>query len=1046
MKKIILFLIFLFCVFNTVTAQFTQNFDSGTSIPAGWSVINGASTSSYTWTIGPTGVTTVLPHSGTNVAKINNGSDYIVSDDYLVTPQILIAAGINDRVSFWVRKVYSYNTGFEVKISTATVPAQQNFNVTLITNVSLNSEWTKMTLDLTRFSGQNIYIGFHSLGNQYLSMIDDFVCDAMPQSPGFPQGFETSETIPSTWQTIGTSATNSWTVSQLGTNAFGGTNAARFNHTGTATQNNLLVTPLINVVAGVNDRLSFWVKNGGDFNTRYMGLKVSTTNTLLSSFTSLNGNNSGITTYSYWELRTIDLTQYVGQSIYLGFTSAESSATLFYIDDISVERLIPNLTTDCQGIVDLTTHIPTLLNGLDPATHTVSFFSTYYNAQSNQNPLDAVFFNYGQSSQNFLIYARIFNTQTSTFTINYFAVLNGKINFDFFASDYEIRLNNLVVNNPNYTIQWYKNDVLIATPTNNILNTVGEFGSYKVLYTDTSGCSATSDSVTPFPFNPDFFMVNLSNGVNASTPSIFDNDGFIQPGQNVFLNINGAPTGFTINQNGTITVPAETTSGTYNFFCDINYFTNSQNTAIYYVSNQFVTIVIPENGIKMNAFVDTNGNNIKDANEQNFTKGNFQYVVNNNGVTNAIISPVGSITLYESNFSNSYDLSYVIDSEFTTNYAIANAAFNDVVINGTGILNYNFPVTITQNYDDLSITLIPVGQPRPGFTHTNKIAYTNNGTQTIASGTVTFTKSDALSITTISQTGTTATSNGFTFTFGNLLPFETRFIDVVLQVPTIPSVTLGQLVANTTTITVPISDVLPLNNTSILNQIIVGSYDPNDKTEIHGGKILFDSFLSNDYLTYTIRFENTGTANAETVKITDVLDSKHDENSIRMISGSHQYILKRLGSNLDWTFNSINLPPSVPNTNIGKGYVTFQVRLKPGFELGDTIPNIANIYFDFNPAITTDPCVTEFVTSLSDDNFAFNELKCFPNPVQNSLTISNSVNIDEVEVNSVLGQNILRKEVNDLQTEINLSTLSNGVYFVKVKANDKEKNVQIIKE
>lgn len=1031
---------------TAVPTAFSENFDALSSLPSGWSIVDGVSASTYTWTFGPTGVTSVLPHSGTRVAKMNNGSDYVISDDYLVTPQILVTPGINDRVSFWVRKVYSYNTGFEVKVSTSAVATQQNFNVTLLTGLALPSEWTKITLDLSQFAGQNIFIGFHSTGNQYLSMVDDFVCDAMPQSPGFPQGFETSNTIPGSWQTINTSGASSWTVSQLGTSAFAGTNAAKFNHTGTATQNDLLVSPQINVVAGVNDRLSFWVKNGDSSSTRYMGLKVSTTNTSLSSFTSFNGNNTGITTYGSWDLRTIDLTQYVGQSIYLGFTSGSSIAAVFYLDEISLEKRIPSLTTDCHGIVDLTANIPNLLNGLDPATHTVSFFSNYYSAQNNQNPLDATAFNYGLSSQNFLIYARILDTQTNTFTINYFALINNKINFDFFASDSEIRLNNPGANSPNYTLQWYKDGDLVATPANNTLNTFGQFGTYKVVYTDTSGCSETSDFVSHFPFNPDFFTVGLSNGVTAITPSILDNDVLMQPGQNMFLNLNGAPSGFTINQDGTINIPAGTPSGTYIMSCDVNYFTYSQNTTVNYLSNQFISIVIPENGIRMNAFVDTNGNNIKDANEQNFTKGRFQYVVNNDGVTNAIISPVGSVTIYESNFSNSYDLSYVIDSEFSANYAIVNSTFNDVVIDGSGILNYNFPVTITQNYNDLSVSLVPFGQPRPGFAYTNKIAYSNNGTQTIASGTVTFTKNNALAITTISQTGTTTTTDGFSYNFTDLLPFETRIIDVVLQVPTIPTVALGQLVTNSASITLPTNDVLPVNNSSVLTQTIVGSYDPNDKTETHGGKIVYSDFTSNDYFTYTIRFENTGTANAQTVKVTDVLDVKLDENSIRMVSASHNYTLKRVGNNLEWTFKNIYLPPSVSNTEVGKGYITFQVKPKTGFAVGDTVPNIANIYFDFNPAITTQTCVTEFVNSLNNDNFAFNGFNYFPNPVKNTLTINNAFTITQVEITSVLGQRVITKDINNLQAEIDLSTLQSGIYFVNIKAEGKEKTFKIIKE
>jgi len=126
--------------------SFSQNFDALSSLPSGWSIVDGVSTSTYTWTFGPTGVTNVLPHSGTNVAKINSGSDFYISDDYLVTPQISVTQGVNDRVSFWVRKVYSYNTGFEVKLSTAAIPTQQNFNTTLLTGVALSSEWVKSHL------------------------------------------------------------------------------------------------------------------------------------------------------------------------------------------------------------------------------------------------------------------------------------------------------------------------------------------------------------------------------------------------------------------------------------------------------------------------------------------------------------------------------------------------------------------------------------------------------------------------------------------------------------------------------------------------------------------------------------------------------------------------------------------------------------------------------------------------------------------------------------------------------------------------------------
>jgi uncharacterized repeat protein (TIGR01451 family) len=239
---------------------------------------------------------------------------------------------------------------------------------------------------------------------------------------------------------------------------------------------------------------------------------------------------------------------------------------------------------------------------------------------------------------------------------------------------------------------------------------------------------------------------------------------------------------------------------------------------------------------------------------------------------------------------------------------------------------------------------------------------------------------------------------------------------------------------------------VPTDNAASLSQVVIGSLDPNDKTESHGGRIVESGFTANDYLTYTIRFENTGTANAINVNVNDVLDAKLDETSIRMVDASHDYVLNRVGNNLNWMFDNINLPPSVSGTQIGHGYVVFKVKPKPGYVVGDIIPNLANIYFDFNPAIVTNTCNTEFVTALNNTNFVYNDLKCYPNPVKNSLSISNSSKIETIEITSILGQNVFIKQVNNLQTEIDMSGIANGVYFVKVTSDGLIKTVKIIKE
>jgi Secretion system C-terminal sorting domain len=83
---------------------------------------------------------------------------------------------------------------------------------------------------------------------------------------------------------------------------------------------------------------------------------------------------------------------------------------------------------------------------------------------------------------------------------------------------------------------------------------------------------------------------------------------------------------------------------------------------------------------------------------------------------------------------------------------------------------------------------------------------------------------------------------------------------------------------------------------------------------------------------------------------------------------------------------------------------------------------------------------------LASSNFTFKNFSFSPNPVTNVLKVINDSAIDSIEVSSLLGQKIMNKSVNDLQTEIDMSQLTKGIYFVKVTANGSEKIVKVIKE
>ena len=598
-----------------------------------------------------------------------------------------------------------------------------------------------------------------------------------------------------------------------------------------------------------------------------------------------------------------------------------------------------------------------------------------------------------------------------------------------------------------YTYQWSINGVTIPEATEQniyILNLPA--GLLTVTVTDANGCSGQGEMNVSGPdiyANDDSLTVLYNSTQTTTQTSVLSND-FINgmpaniPNSYPAIVVgNSVPGGFQLNSNGTISVLPGTPVGVYTITYELcAVFGGNCDQAV-------ATITLVNQGINLVAFLDSNSNGIKDNGEHNFTNGQFQYQLNDNGINTNITSSNGLFFISESNLSNSYDINYSIDNEYSNQFTLTTSTYSNVNAS-TGISTYYFPI-VSVPFNDLRVHLYSIVPPRPGFEYANYISVRNTGNQSISSATLTFNKDNALSIISTSES-VINTPSGFNFEISNLMPGEQRIIIVTMQVPTIPTVSLGQLVANTVSVTAPVGDINLLNNISNLTQTIVGSYDPNDKTESHGGKILHSSFTANDYLNYTIRFENTGTAEAINIKVEDILDSKLDENSIRMIASSHPYVLDRVGSNLKWNFNGVNLPPSVPDTQTGHGYIVFQVKPKPGFAIGDIIPNTANIYFDFNPAIVTNTCATEFVSTLSNENFTFNNFKLFPNPVKNSLTISNASPIETIEISSILGQKMISKKVNDIQTEIDLSQLSNGIYFVKVTSQGSEKTIKIIKE
>ncbi|HEY0047565.1 MAG TPA: GEVED domain-containing protein [Flavobacterium sp.] len=90
--------------------------------------------------------------------------------------------------------------------------------------------------------------------------------------------------------------------------------------------------------------------------------------------------------------------------------------------------------------------------------------------------------------------------------------------------------------------------------------------------------------------------------------------------------------------------------------------------------------------------------------------------------------------------------------------------------------------------------------------------------------------------------------------------------------------------------------------------------------------------------------------------------------------------------------------------------------------------------------------ISAFDASLNNNDFTSNSLKVYPNPVKGLLNVSNSANIKKVVVYNVLGQQVNVVEANSTDTQIDLSALTQGTYFVQITSQDTIETVKVIKQ
>lgn len=326
------------------------------------------------------------------------------------------------------------------------------------------------------------------------------------------------------------------------------------------------------------------------------------------------------------------------------------------------------------------------------------------------------------------------------------------------------------------------------------------------------------------------------------------------------------------------------------------------------------------------------------------------------------------------------------------------------------------------------------GPARPGFELQYALNVANNTAGLAGATTLTFAFDPALAYASAIPAPSAVAGNTLTWDLQGVGAYQNTHFIIRFTVPPdvalIGTTLLGEAVITTTNV-----DAVPANNAWSFEQVVTGSYDPNDKqarTSTGGtAQYLIDQ---DEWIDYTIRFQNTGTDTAFLVVITDTLPATLDPATIRIGAASHPFSWTLAGSGiLSFNFPGILLPDSNVNEPLSHGFVSFRIRLHQPVVPGTVIENIANIYFDYNPPVITDPCVlvAEFSTAVQEN--ADDWIQLMPNPTDGVLFLHlREAAYTTVQVLAMDGRTMevpVQRSADRLQLDVR--SLPAGVYVVR---------------
>jgi uncharacterized repeat protein (TIGR01451 family) len=352
------------------------------------------------------------------------------------------------------------------------------------------------------------------------------------------------------------------------------------------------------------------------------------------------------------------------------------------------------------------------------------------------------------------------------------------------------------------------------------------------------------------------------------------------------------------------------------------------------------------------------------------------------------------------------------------------------------IANINFPIVCDSAFDIKVHSVSQLGRVVPGQQHilqtnlANAAFWYNLNCSNINSGTVTINIIGPVTYISPALNALTPIVSGSAFTysltnFNSITPnsFGLKFLtDTTAQA--------GNQICVHVSIIPNTPDADTINNEYDYCYKVFSSCDPNMK-EVYPTNVL-PSY--NDWFTYTIHFQNTGTAPAFNIRLRDTLDSNLDYSSFEFLGASHTAKTNLIGNVLSVRFENIMLPDSTTDYNGSMGYYQYRVKPIANLPMGSNIKNTAYIYFDYNPAVVTNTTENHFdiTTSPSHPPLRGGAVNFYPNPSSGSFNYTNLPKNSTIIFYNLIGEVCLTHHASLPSGEVEGASLPKGIYFAKV--------------